>query len=72
MDVELEECPAPDNLEAGQDNLPDVHMANEDVASDLPDVLQEAQVQVLILKPGQLQVAIHVGAVGVSVPGDEG
>ena len=35
----------------------------------LPDVLKEGEVEVLVLEPGQLQVTVHVGAVGVSVPG---
>ena len=43
-------------------------MADEDVAGDLPDVLEEAEVEVLVLEPGELQVAVDIGAVGVSVP----
>ena len=43
-------------------------MGDEDVAGDLTDVLQEGQVHVVVLQPGQLQIAIHVGAVGVPVP----
>jgi len=42
-------------------------VADEDVAGDLPDVLEEAEVEVLVLEPRQLQVAVHEGAVGVPV-----
>ena len=38
------------------------------VSQLLPDVLKEAEVKILILKPGEFQVAIHIGAVRVSVP----
>lgn len=31
-------------------------------------MLKEAEVKILILKPGEFQVAIHIGAVRVSVP----
>ena len=68
LDRELEQSPAPDDLEAGEDDPPDIHMGDEDIAGDLTDVLEEAQVKVLVLKPGQLQVAVHEGAVSVSVP----
>ena len=50
-------------------------MGDEDVAGDLADVLEEAEVEVLVLEPGQLQVAVHEGAVGVpvsQVPGHQG
>ena len=65
--VELEEGPAPDDLQAGQDDLLDVDVGDEDVAGDFPDVLEEAEVQVGLLEPSQLQVAVHVSAVGVTV-----
>ena len=68
LDVELEQRPTADDLEGGQDDLGNVDVADQDVAGDLPDVAEEAQVQVLVLKPGQLQVAVDVGAVGVPVP----
>ena len=65
--VELEQGPAPDDLQAGQDDLLDIDVGDEDVAGDLPDVLEEAEVQVGLLEPSQLQVAVHVSAVGVTV-----
>ena len=68
LDRELEQSPASDDLEAGQDDPPDIHMGDEDIAGDLSDVLEEAQVQVLVLEPGQLEVAVHEGAVSVAVP----
>ena len=34
----------------------------------LPDVLKEAEIKVLVLEPGELQVSVHIGAVRVSVP----
>ena len=63
MDIEFEKSPATDDLKAGQHDLFDVHMANEDVSGDLPDVLEEAEVLVGVLQPGQLQVSVHVSAV---------
>lgn len=33
----------------------------------LPNVLQEGEIHVLVLKPRQLQVPVHIGAVRVSV-----
>ena len=33
-----------------------------------PDVLKEAEIEVLVLEPSELQVSVHVGAVRVSVP----
>ena len=68
LNCQFEQGSTSDDLEAGQDDPPDVHVGDEDVAGDLLDVLQEAEVQVLVLEPGQLQVAVHEGAVGVSVP----
>ena len=68
LDGQLEEGPAAHDLEAGQDDPPDVHVGDEDVPGDLSDVLEEAEVEVLVLEPGELQVAVHVGAVCVSVP----
>ena len=67
LNVELEQCPAPDDLEGGQDDLVDVDVADQDVSGNFPDVPEEAEVQVPILEPGQLQVAVDVGAVRVPV-----
>ena len=36
LHVELEQRPAPDNLEAGQHNLSHVHMGNQNIAGHLP------------------------------------
>lgn len=66
VNAQLEESPASDDLEGGQDDATDIHVRDEDVARHLSDVLQEAQVQMLILEPSQLQVAIHVGAIDVA------
>ena len=86
LHVELEQSSAPNNLEAGQNNLPNVHVRNQDIAGhfprvrrfhiiqkkgspqNLPDVLKEAEIEVFILKPSELQVSINIGAVSVSVP----
>ena len=65
--VDLEGRPTSNDLQARQGNLADVHVADEDVARHLADVLQEAQVQVLLLEPCQLQVAVDVRAVGIPV-----
>ena len=68
LDSQLEQSPAPDDLEAGQDDSLHVHVGDEDVAGDLSDVLEEAEVEVLVLEPGKLQVSVHISAVRVSVP----
>ena len=67
MDVELEEVAAADDLQRRQDDAPDVDVRDEHVARHLADVLQEAQVQVLVLQPRQLQIAVDVRAVGVTI-----
>ena len=67
MDIEFEKSPATNDLKTRQNDLFDVHMADEDVSGDLPDVLKEAEVLVGVLKPCQLKVSVHVSAVGVSV-----
>ena len=66
LHVELEQVPPPNDLEAGQHNAPEVHMGDEHIAGDLADVVEEGEVQVLVLQPGQLQVAVNVGAVRVA------
>ena len=40
---------------------------NEKLPKTLPDVLKEAEIEVLVLEPGELEVAVDVGAVGVAV-----
>ena len=65
--TQLEERPPPDDLQRRQHDLRHFYVGDQDVAGDLADVLQEAQVQVLVLQPRQLQVAVDVGAVGVAV-----
>lgn len=66
-DVQLEERPPADDLQRGEDNARDVDVADQHVAGHLANVLQEAQVKGLVLQPGQLEVAVDVGAVGVAV-----
>ena len=67
VDAEFEERPPADDLQRRKDDAADVHVADEDVAGHLADVLQEGQVEVLVLQPRQLQVTVDVGAVGVAV-----
>ena len=66
LHVELEQVPPPNDLQAGQYNASEVNVGDEHIAGDLTDVVEEGEVQVLVLQPGQLQVAINVGAVRVS------
>ena len=54
-------------LQRRQNDSGDVHLRDEDVAGDLPDVLEKAEIQILILEPGQFQIAVDVGAVGVPI-----
>ena len=63
----LESRPAAYDLQVGQDDAGQVHVADEDVAGDLAHGVEEGQVEGLVLQPGQLEVALHVGAVGVAV-----
>ena len=49
LHVQLEERPAADDLQRRQHDARHVHMRDEDVAGDLADVLQEAQIQRLVL-----------------------
>ena len=50
MNAQLEQGSSPDDLQGGEDKLFDLDVRDEDVAGDLADVLEEAQVQVLVLK----------------------
>lgn len=67
MDVELEERSAAYDLQPRQNDLPDVHVADEDVAGDLPYILEEAEVEGVVLEPCDLQVAVDISTVGVAV-----
>jgi len=42
-------------------------MTDQNIAGDLPYVVQEAEVQILVGQPGQLQVAIHIRTVRVPI-----
>lgn len=68
VDIKSEEGTAADDLEARKDHAANVDMGYEDVAGDLADVVEEAQVQVVVLDPRQLQVPVHVAAVHVPLP----
>lgn len=68
MIAEFEERSTSDNLQRWENNLSHIYVGDEHVACDLSDMLQEAKVIVFILQPGQFQVSIDVGAVGVSIP----
>lgn len=65
--VDLEERAAADDLQLGQHDAAHVDVRDEHVAGDLADAAQEAQVHALVLHPRQLQVAVHVRAVGVAL-----
>lgn len=67
-DVQLEQRSAADDLESWQDDPRDIDVTDQNVASHLANVLQEAQVELRVGQPSDLQVAIHVRAVGESVP----
>ena len=43
-------------------------MGYEDITRDLTNMLQEREVEVFILKPGQFQISVDVCAIGVSIP----
>lgn len=67
MDGGLEGGSAADDLELRESHLLDGDVGDEHVAGHLADVGQEAEVQVLVLQPRDLQVPVHVSAVGVPV-----
>lgn len=67
VDVELEEGTTAYDLQPRQDDLRHVDMTDEDVAGDLADVLQEAEIELVVLQPRDLQVAVDVRTVGVPV-----
>ena len=67
MDAELEKGSTSDDLQRGQNDFGDIHVWNEDIASDLTDMLQKAEVKIFILQPCQFQVSINVGAIGVAI-----
>ena len=50
LNCQLEESPASNDLEAGQDDPPDIHVRDEDIASDLPDMLKKTEIKILVLK----------------------
>ena len=41
LDCQLEQSPATDDLEAGQDDPPDIHVGDEDIPGHLTDMLKE-------------------------------
>lgn len=67
-DVQLEQRSAANDLEPWQNDPRDIDVTDQHVASHLADVLQEAQVEFGVGQPSDLQVAVHVRAVGESVP----
>lgn len=63
----LEESSAPYDLQSRQNNLLDVHVADEHVTGDLSYILEETEVECLILQPRDLQVTVDISTVGVPV-----
>ena len=49
MHGQLEQSSTSDDLQRRQNDFGDIHVGNEDIAGDLPDMLQKAEVQVFIL-----------------------
>ena len=50
LNCQLEESPASNDLEAGQDDPPDIHVRDEDISRDLADMLKKTEIKVLVLK----------------------
>lgn len=67
MNGKLEESSAPYDLQSRQNNLLDVHVADEHVTGDLSYILEETEVECLILQPRDLQVTVDIRTVGVPV-----
>ena len=68
MNIELECLSTSDDLKRWQNDFAHIDMWDEHIAGDLSDMLQEAEVLLFILQPGQFQVSVHVGTIGVSIP----
>lgn len=67
LHIDLEQSPSSDDLQRRQNNPPDIHMRNQNITSDFSNVLQEAEIEILVLQPSQFQISVDVSAVGVSV-----
>lgn len=67
MNGELEQCSSSYDLQSRQNDLLDVHVADEHVTCDLPYILEETEVECLVLEPCDLQIAVNVSTVGVPV-----
>ena len=50
LDCELEQGPTSYDLEAGQDDPPDIHVGDEDIAGHLADMLKKTKIKVFVLK----------------------
>lgn len=66
-DREFEEGSSTDDLQRGQHYLLHIYMRNKHIARYLTNVLEEGEVEVFILQPGEFQVAIDVGAIDESI-----
>lgn len=66
QDVQLEQRSAANDLQPRQHDV-HVDMADQHVAGHLADVLQKAEIQLGVLQPRQLQIAVHVRAVRVAI-----
>lgn len=65
--IHFKQRPATDNLETWKYDSFYVDVRDQNVSGHFSNVLQEAQIQVLVLEPCQFEVAIHIRAVGVAV-----
>ena len=50
LNCQLEQSPTSDDLEAGQDDPPDIHVGDEDIAGHLADMLKKTKIKVFVLK----------------------
>lgn len=67
VNIELKEGPSTYDLQSRKDDLPYVHVTNEDVSGDLAYILEKAEIEGFILEPRNLQVTVDVSTVGVPV-----
>lgn len=67
MNGEFEQCSSSYDLQSRQNDLLDVHVADEHITCDLPYILEETEVECLVLEPCDLQIAVNVSTVGVPV-----
>lgn len=67
VNIEFEEGSSTYDLQSRKDDLPYVHVTNEDVSGDFSYILEKAEIEGFILEPRNLQITVDVSTVGIPV-----